>query len=195
MISSSGLHRFQAEHRCVFPTLNLEMTNEGLSLLTLSPKITLEHAQKSSQCLFWTNRNANRALETAVKVASTQGCSTQAADRVAAKDDTGTSSSSHVDMGYGQETDLEQLDRPPKVLLTSQRQTISSLSQDGIHLAADTPRKDSLHPSPHYTPSQETINRIYRHLQINNNSHLRINHQKGTSATKMRKYLKKELQE
>lgn len=94
------------------------MTNEGLSLLTFSPKITLEHTQKSSQCLFWTNRNANRALETAVKVASTQGCSTQAADGVAAKDDTGTSSSSHVDTGYGQETDLEQLDRPPRVLLT-----------------------------------------------------------------------------
>lgn len=110
------------------------MTNEGLSLLTFSPKITLEHKQKSSQCLFWPNRKANKALETAVKVASTQGCSTQAADGVAAKDDTGTSFSSHADMGYGQETDLEQLDRPPPISLyqeyfsLSQRQTISSLS-------------------------------------------------------------------
>lgn len=68
-------------------------------------------------------------------------------------------------------------------------------SQDDIHLAGATPRKDSFHPSPHYTPSQETINRIYSHLQINSKSHLRMNHQKETSATKMRKYLKKELQE
>lgn len=136
-----------------------------------------------------------------MKVASTQGCSTQEADRLAAKDGTGTSFNSHVDMGYGQETNRLGATRPTLLLTLTKVNNLfpeymdQRQSQDGIHLAGATPRKDSFHPSPHYTPSQETINRIYSHLQINSNSHLRMNHQKETSATKMRKYLKKELQE
>lgn len=130
-----------------------------------------------------------------MKVASTQGCSTQAADGVAAKDDTRTSFSSHIDMGYGQETDLEQLNQ--EYFSTSQRQTISSLStwirdtESGWYPLCWCHTKEGQPPpiSPLY-PSQEITNRIYSHLQINSNSHLRMNHQKGTSATKMRKYLK-----
>lgn len=176
------------------------MTNEGLSLLTFSPKITLEHTQKSSQCLFWTNRNANKALETAVKVASTQGALPKQQTEWLPR------------MAQGQVSAVMLIwDMVRKQTWSNSTKTTShphkgkqsfpwihgseTQSQDGIHLAGATPRKDSFHPSPHYTPSQETINRIYSHLQINSNSHLRMNHQKGTSATKKRKYLKKELQE